>query len=137
MAANIIRDDIRMTPYEPDIYPSGEDLIKQAEKYVPKSLKLLLSNIIGDKDNDNNSIEKKVLDIAHTIMAAYPSSLYPESPPGTYQINCQRGSNSNTFTRSFPPKVITGNVPDTLPMYVKYIFWSRFKSNRFPRSFSP
>ena len=68
MAASIIRDDIRMSLYDCDIYPSI-NLTDQADESVPKSLSTLLKGILNPGDKSDTSM-KRALTIAHSIIAA-------------------------------------------------------------------
>lgn len=70
-AAEIVREDIRAQVYEVNNYPSPSTLHSSAVNQVPETLLCFLKEVImkGKKTN-SESLDKKCITIAHTIIAA-------------------------------------------------------------------
>lgn len=70
-AAEIIREDIKSKTYEFKTYPSGSEFYRDVKSDIPKTLTVLLENIIKkDKKNTGNKMHTKCLSIGHSIIAA-------------------------------------------------------------------
>ena len=66
-AASIIREDIRLSVYDCDTYPSPSII---EDELVPDTLKCFLTGVLKGKGSEQASVSRRCLAIAHTLIAA-------------------------------------------------------------------
>lgn len=67
-----IKKEIKGTIYDNEFYPASDAFLENLNKYIPKSLLLLLENLImpSDKNRRTEAKHKKITACAHAIMSA-------------------------------------------------------------------
>ena len=69
-AASIIREDIMLTVYDCDTYPSSTNALKYMDELVPDTLKCFVTNVVKHKGEEHPTEARRCTAIAHALIAA-------------------------------------------------------------------
>ena len=70
-AATIVRQDIRIMPYDSSLYPDIANFMQDVTSMVPETLNIFLNTVIAEgKKIKNEDVAKKCTSIAHSIITA-------------------------------------------------------------------